>query len=237
VGLKATRTPRPGARRAVLRREEILDASERVFAEKGYHEAGIADVAAELGIGHGTFYRYFKNKHDIALAVFDRVMARFAEIAMADDPTLANTLDEYRAQVARLIERWLALGDSHPHILRFFHEQSVVVDLGQKTRMIDAYATQTARFLANGVEKGFLRADLDVRTTAELLVALIFEGTRRTLAMTSAADRRRWADAGLALMFDGVRAIARPGSRSKTRPGWAARPGSGAPRGRRGRPG
>jgi len=51
-----------------------LDASERIFAEKGYHATGIANIATELGIGHGTFYRYFKSKHDIALHVFDSVM-------------------------------------------------------------------------------------------------------------------------------------------------------------------
>src|SRR5262249_25702137 len=121
MGVTARAQRRVPRRAALLRREEILDASERVFAEKGYHEAGIADIAAELGIGHGTFYRYFKNKHDIALAVFDRVMARFAEIGLAEDPEQAETLDDYRAQVGRLLDRWLALGDSHPNVLRFFH--------------------------------------------------------------------------------------------------------------------
>ena len=54
---------------AAIRTKEILDAAYKVFSEKGYHDAGIADIAAELQIGHGTIYRYFKNKADIAWSV------------------------------------------------------------------------------------------------------------------------------------------------------------------------
>ena len=40
--------------RAQLRRDEILRAAEQVFAEKGYHAAGIADVSVTNGNGRGT---------------------------------------------------------------------------------------------------------------------------------------------------------------------------------------
>ncbi len=192
--------------RADLRREEILDASERVFARKGYHETGIADIAEELGIGHGTFYRYFKNKHDIAVQVFDRINLRFAKIGLADDPEATNTLAEYRAQVQRILSRWLALGDDEPHVLRFFHEHAMTIDMERMTRMVEQYVLFTMRFLANGVAKKFLRADLEIRATAEMLVALIFEGTRRSLIAPASEARRRWCEAGMALMFDGIRA-------------------------------
>ncbi|NUP13851.1 MAG: TetR/AcrR family transcriptional regulator [Polyangiaceae bacterium] len=202
--MRSAATKKPD--RAELRREEILDASERIFAQKGYHATGIADIANDLGIGHGTFYRYFKNKHDIALHVFDRLMLRFAEIGLSEDPESSNTLEEYRTQTSRILMRWLALGESQPHVLRFFHEQSMVVDTERLARVIDSYVDHIARFLQNGVDKGFLRAGLDVRATAEMLVALILDGTRRTLSMPDVEARKRWADAGMALMFDGVRA-------------------------------
>ena len=192
--------------RADLRREEILDASERVFARKGYHPTGIADIAEELGIGHGTFYRYFKNKHDIAVHVFDRIILRFAKIGLADDPESARTLDEYRAQVRLILQRWLALGDDEPHVLRFFHEHAATIDMARMTLLIEQYVVFTARFLTNGVSRGYLRANLDVRSTAEMLVALIFEGTRRAVVARDAEARRRWGEAGMALMFDGISA-------------------------------
>jgi AcrR family transcriptional regulator len=188
------------------KREDILDASERIFAEKGFHETGIADIAAELGMGHGTFYRYFKNKHDIAIKVIDRLVARFGEIGLAEDPNASGTLEEYRAQSARIIERWLEFTDQHPHVMRFFHEQSAIVDGRRMQLVIEMYVVQMARFLENGIAKGFLLATLDVRPTAELVVGMILDFTRRAASLPDADARRRRAEAGLALMFDGIRA-------------------------------
>lgn len=47
------------------RRDQIIDASIKVFAAKGYAGANVADIAKEAGIGKGTLYLYFKNKEDI----------------------------------------------------------------------------------------------------------------------------------------------------------------------------
>jgi AcrR family transcriptional regulator len=190
--------------RTELRREEILDASERVFAKKGYHATGIADIAEELGIGHGTFYRYFKNKHDIAVNVFDRITARFAKIGLADNPEASTTIEEYRAQVRQILSKWLALGANEPHVLRFFHEHAATIDMERMAFLVEQYVVFTQRFLANGVAKGFLRADLDQRATAEMLVALMLEGTKRALIAPDADACRRWCEAGMAMMFDGI---------------------------------
>ena len=193
------------AERAERRREQILAAAERVFAEKGYHEAGIADIAADLGIGHGTFYRYFDNKRDIAATLLERVVERIASAGLAEDPEASDTLDQYREQTTRIVTRMFQLVDESPELMRFFHGQSIVVDDDRLAAAFDAYAGFTERFLANGVAKGFLREDLDIEVTAQALVGIIFEGTRRALrAPQPAAVRRRWIAAGVALMFDGI---------------------------------
>jgi AcrR family transcriptional regulator len=193
--------------RADIRRDEILDAAERVFSEKGYHETGIADIAAELGIGHGTFYRYFRNKHDIAATVLERVVAQIAEAALAEDPEASTTLDEYREQTERILRGMFDLIDDHPMVMRFFHSQSLLVDADRLATALDAYAQFTRRFLDNGVRRGFLRAGLDTEITAQALVGIIFEGTRRALrAPQPEQARQRWIEAGAALMFEGVAA-------------------------------
>ena len=193
--------------RTELRRDEILDAAERVFADKGYHEAGIADIASVLGMGHGTFYRYFRNKHDIAATVLERVVQRIADAGLEEDPEASDTLEEYREQTVRILERMFDLIDEQPVLMQFFHSQSLVVDADRLAAAIDAYGVFTAQFLENGVRKGFLRGDLDVEVTAQALVGVIFEGTRRALRAPQPADvRQRWIDAGTALMFDGIAA-------------------------------
>jgi AcrR family transcriptional regulator len=47
--------------RLAARRSQILEAAYRAFASKGYRDTMVADIAQKLGIGHGTFYRYFAN--------------------------------------------------------------------------------------------------------------------------------------------------------------------------------
>jgi AcrR family transcriptional regulator len=187
------------------RRNEILDAAHQVFLDKGYHPSGIADVASALGIGHGTVYRYFSNKRDLALAVLDRVIARFATAGLTEDPTESTTLEEYRAQVERILGRLIDVTFAEPNLLRFLDEQGLVIAPDKLREFKDQFAMFTTLFLNNGVERGFLRRDLDVEPTAQALVALIFEGVSRAGA-EDPEHATRWMNAGVGLMFDGLRA-------------------------------
>ena len=73
------------------KREAILRAGVKVFAEKGYFNSKVADVARAAGIADGTVYLYFKNKDDILRSIFDQAMEEFIaegkrELAKFDSP-------------------------------------------------------------------------------------------------------------------------------------------------------
>ena len=55
------------------RRNQILDAAKKVFAEKGFHPTTIKDIAREAGIADGTIYNYFENKTALMLGILDRL--------------------------------------------------------------------------------------------------------------------------------------------------------------------
>ena len=55
------------------RRNQILDAATKVFAEKGFHPTTIKDIAREAGIADGTIYNYFENKTALMLGILDRM--------------------------------------------------------------------------------------------------------------------------------------------------------------------
>jgi AcrR family transcriptional regulator len=195
------------AERAEARREESLDAAQKILATKGYNETGIADIAAELGIGHGTFYRYFENKQDIAAQVLDRAIMDIASALSDEDPNASNDVDEYRAQTTRIMLRMFEKLESHPEAFTLLHVQSVAIDTTATQRSFETYSAYTEMFLRNGIAKGFLREDMDVDITAQALVGLIFEGTRRAIAEDTPRDLwMRWINAGVALMFEGVSA-------------------------------
>jgi len=192
------------------RRSEILEAAYSVFADKGYRDAGIADIAAELKLGHGTFYRYFKNKRDIFQAVVMQVAARLAAAVSSEPPEASRTLDEYRQQVRRWGYKLLEVIQKDPRIARILVQESMAVDSEMRemvNRTWDVCAKITEAYLANGKQRGFLRANLNTRVTSMALNAVIFESMRRGVGQTGNSDSLdEWINAIESLMFDGIKA-------------------------------
>ena len=64
-------SPKDGVRRAKvdMYRRLVLEAAERVFAEHGYDEAKIQDIAASAGIALGTLYTVLPGKTEIYAAI------------------------------------------------------------------------------------------------------------------------------------------------------------------------
>src|SRR5215472_6086736 len=61
------------------RREQILQAAAKLFAEHGYADADTHLLAEKLGVGKGTIYRYFPSKEEVFLAAADRGMRMVCE--------------------------------------------------------------------------------------------------------------------------------------------------------------
>jgi len=55
-----------------IRKNEILDAAEKLFTAKGFERATVNDILDELGIAKGTFYHYFTSKEDALDAIVSR---------------------------------------------------------------------------------------------------------------------------------------------------------------------
>ncbi|MEZ6186159.1 MAG: TetR/AcrR family transcriptional regulator [Planctomycetota bacterium] len=194
--------------KAERRRAEIVQAAYEVFAERGYHSAGIAQIAERLGIGHGTFYRYFQNKLDIFSHVIDRAMTQIAALVLAEDPEASNTLAEYRAQVERISDGLFALFTQDQALPQLLFVEALGIDeqLSSKLQLaLDLAVAYTERYLLNGQAKGYLRADLDTATTAQALNAMTFEGARRVVrADDPVAACARWKRAVTQLLFEGI---------------------------------
>jgi len=52
------------------RRQQILDASVRVFARRGFHACRVSDIADEAGVAHGLLYHYFSSKDEVLDTLF-----------------------------------------------------------------------------------------------------------------------------------------------------------------------
>jgi AcrR family transcriptional regulator len=87
----------PQEERKAETREMIFHAARKVFSEKGYHKAQIADIVKSAGISTGSIYAHFKDKRDL-----------FKQIAAENLESLRGTLKE--------LSQTKTPGDAHERI-------------------------------------------------------------------------------------------------------------------------
>jgi AcrR family transcriptional regulator len=70
---------RPRTKPAELRREELLDAAQQLFIDKGIGATSIDDIASAAEVAKGTVYLYFPSKEALLHALQQRFIASFLE--------------------------------------------------------------------------------------------------------------------------------------------------------------
>ena len=70
----------------------------RLFRQRGFEQTTVDDIAAELGIGRRTLFRYFPSKNDIVWGEFDSVLDRLRAELGARNPS-APMMDTLREAV------------------------------------------------------------------------------------------------------------------------------------------
>jgi hypothetical protein len=97
--------------------------------------------------------------------------------------------------------------------MRVFHNQSMTIDADRIGAALDSFTEFIARFMQNGVEKGYFRDDLDIEVMSQSFVGVMFDIPRRMLRSEDAAAlRERWIAHGPTALLDG---IASPTSRGR----------------------
>ncbi|MEU4317043.1 helix-turn-helix domain-containing protein [Nocardia sp. NPDC024068] len=66
------------------RRELLLDAGERLFAERAYDEVLMEDVAAGAGVSRALLYRHFPNKRELFAEIYRRATAQLLDNTVLD---------------------------------------------------------------------------------------------------------------------------------------------------------
>lgn len=82
----ATRRGRSAQGRAEVRRD-LVSAAAGLFAERGYDDTTVDDIATAAGVGRRTFFRYFRGKEDALSPDHELGLARIAEVFAAAHPT------------------------------------------------------------------------------------------------------------------------------------------------------
>ncbi|MBK8240002.1 MAG: TetR/AcrR family transcriptional regulator [Deltaproteobacteria bacterium] len=107
-------------RRRNERREAILQAAQRVFRDKGYHQASVHDIIDEARIARGTFYLYFTSKQEIFAVLVDEFLRliRTQVRRISLEPGADAPLEQLRANFRRIVLTVVGHDDLASIILR-----------------------------------------------------------------------------------------------------------------------
>ena len=158
--------PLTAERRRQQTREYLLHAAAQVFAERGFHEATIDEVASAAGFTKGAVYSNFKNKEDLFLALLEDAYAK-------DTAAIKETLG------ASDVPPEARLGD---FVQMMRNEMAQMPDLGALYLEFHLYALRnpSARERMNELERA------DVRAIAEIIES---ERTQREIEIDDPVER------------------------------------------------
>jgi AcrR family transcriptional regulator len=158
------------------KKDRIIEAAAKVFAQKGYSGTLMAQVAQAAGIGKGTIYEYFRSKEALFFAVFEHLIVQSGaqmQAVMAADPP-GSTAQRLQALADGLIRMWLPQLDLYSLVMEFW---SATATLPGRRRFKEAFQTAYADFrklvadlIHSGYDSGEFKASADPRQVASALI-------------------------------------------------------------------
>src|SRR6185436_5279402 len=104
-------TTEPETFRGTSKRERILRAAVDVFAEHGYFNAKVAQIAKAAGVADGTIYLYFDGKEDLLITIFREHMRNYLQSLERQVANINRAEERLRIAVRHHLE---ALGRDRP---------------------------------------------------------------------------------------------------------------------------
>ncbi len=189
--------------RSDLKRQRILSAARDVCSETGYEAARMDEIAHRAGVSKGTLYNFFAGKEALLMAT---VLSTYQDYIVLLPGVEDDTLDP-RDRLAALAESLAAGFEAIAHHLLLTHQAwSVVLNspaarqelLGTLRSIYSGYTESLQSILAAGIERGVLRADIDISVVATNWLAIYdgllyragFEEDEPDPAYTAAGVRR-----------------------------------------------
>ncbi len=195
------------------RREQLLRAGERLFADHGYRGVTIADVAAAVGVSTGSFYNHFPDKEAFFGVILDRLTEQGVRQARQVISRFKNPMNQLKA-----LFRFITLGlRRNPLLLavltddRRFGYPSPEERDRRRRRLLQSVGTLVDEILADGIRRlifrvgryhdarrlllsiyGALLSAIDSDHFEELaqdMLLLMDRGLRRRLTLTARSSR------------------------------------------------
>ena len=160
------------------RRDELLSIAARLFAERGFKNTTVRDIAEEAGILSGSLYHHFASKEAMVDELLDTFQTELWERYDAIDASDRTPRQKLEAVVRASFD---AIDENHSEVAIFqtdaaylsgFERFSYLEERNKRFREL------WTRLLSQGVEAGELRADLDIELVYRFLRDTVWVAVR-----------------------------------------------------------
>ena len=183
--------------------QRILEAAIKVFAEQGFFQSTIAQIAKEAGVADGTIYLYFKNKDDILVQFFNYKAKQVFDGFREEVNRAESAVDKLR----NLIRRHLAefQRDRNMAILYQFetHQSSRLAE-EQIKEMSNMYLDIVAEIMEQGQQEGLIRKNLYLSLVKRFILGAVDEVINTWIHSGGEYDLVSMADPLVDLFIEGV---------------------------------
>ena len=181
------------------KRNAILDAATRLFAERGLTAAPTSEISKLAGVAEGTLFTYFQTKDDLINALYREIKLELADAMMSDFPRKKSVGTRLR----HVWDRWVNWGVANPEQQKVLAQLTVSEVLTKESR--DAGSAPFVEFqkmIRDAIEQRVFRNDVPVELISRSLAALVEATIDLTVSNRSKAKQYR--DSGFQMFWAGI---------------------------------
>jgi AcrR family transcriptional regulator len=186
------------------RREELLRIAARLFAERGFRNTTVRDIADAAGILSGSLYHHFDSKESMV----DEILQTFQrELFAAYDEILASDLPARQKIEAAVRLSFEAIDQHHAEVAIFQNEADWLSGLGERFAYLAERHAQSRdvwiTLLKEGMDNGALKKDLDLELAYRFIRDTVWVAVR-WYRPGGDLTHERVANQYLAILLDGL---------------------------------
>lgn len=165
--------PPPKQERSRKKRNALLQSALALFAQRGYEETNIEDIAHHAGVAVGGFYQHFTSKRQILLVLMDRLLQEVFTLTPGDEQANFQNIQE---SIAYLVRRGLQVDWAYAGAYRAWREASIQDgELRNLNSQIEQWTASQLEFMLRMLlQMPGTRQNVDVATLAWELNLLFF---------------------------------------------------------------
>ena len=188
---------------ATDKRDLILRAATRVFAQHGFFQSQVADVARVAGVAAGTVYLYFKGKDDLLVSIFERSMGEVIAEGQAALDGVSDPAERLR-RIAHLHLGWLGRDKNLAVVFQVELRQSVKFMERFSSTFLQDYLKLIRDSIGDGQASGAFRKDVSPTTAAKIFFGALDEMATNWMLSRRKYDLAAEADAVVDLFINGL---------------------------------